>query len=553
MHLRRYATRLDSERALLLLVVGWACVIRVVPSIVELYTDGTVTPYHSGGLYYAFVDAIRQNQFVAPHTIPNYTYGGVPFVYPPLAFYLAALVSMLGGLAPASILGINVVLSCASVVAFAIFVQKLAVAPWGRVAAVAAFGTMPQTFAEHLPGEGLAESLGTFCLLMLLFQLHTFAAAASWRRAWWCGVWLAANVLAAPGTACAAPLLFLGWVAYSLARPGALPRRRLAAYAAWTVACSLFVAAPYLLHVLRIYPLQTLMDVFRGERGGSSLVGTIASALIPKRADGPPVWHYLAIFGMLSMFRRKRWGWGVTVLVTAAIPRENGWLVSVPVAMLAGHGVADLIVPALAHLRHGFQHRPLVRRGLLSASGLAAAYAMVGIPVVVLTTAVQRNALDYTSYVTSGEAAYLRHLADTTAPDTTLLVIGNEIEWVPLLANRTVLNVSYGSEWKPDQLRAIVQLNLGVARATEATQVARVMADVHRQYPTLMPIPDLIYVSKHNPFRRGLEPSIKPALLASLRESACFRLVDDQAVATLFAPTCVDEETLATNGRGEGW
>ena len=121
-------------------------------------------------------------------------------------------------------------------------------------------------------------------------------------------------------------------------------------------------------------------------------------------------------------------------------------------------------------------------------------------------------------------------------------MVGNEIEWVPLLANRTVVNVLYGTEWEPDKLRAIIKLNFGIARAENATQLYQTILETHLQHSVIIPMPDLIYISKYNKFHRGLEPSIGSTLLASIQSSSCFTLVEDNVATVVFAPTrCVIE------------
>jgi len=51
-------------------------------------------PLKDGGLFFTFINALLQNHFSFPDTI-SYNGLSIPFVYPPLSFYISALVSSL--------------------------------------------------------------------------------------------------------------------------------------------------------------------------------------------------------------------------------------------------------------------------------------------------------------------------------------------------------------------------------------------------------------------------------------------------------------------------
>lgn len=53
-------------------------------------------PHGSAGLYLEAADAIHGAGFGLPVEIPHYTGEGIPFAYPPLALYIAALLSTTG-------------------------------------------------------------------------------------------------------------------------------------------------------------------------------------------------------------------------------------------------------------------------------------------------------------------------------------------------------------------------------------------------------------------------------------------------------------------------
>ena len=48
-------------------------------------------PFRLGGLFYEFSRQILLNNFAFPETIPYYSAEGIPFAYPPLSFYVQAI------------------------------------------------------------------------------------------------------------------------------------------------------------------------------------------------------------------------------------------------------------------------------------------------------------------------------------------------------------------------------------------------------------------------------------------------------------------------------
>lgn len=523
-----------NEPLIVALIMAWALVLRLAPVTLQLLTYGSITEYHTGGLFYAFATQIQANHYRLPTQIPHYTAGGLPFVYPPLSFYLAALMMDVTRAGPASILVLNLITSWLAVAALYAAVRQTSLSQPGRYAAVAAFATLPQTFGSHLPGEGLAESVGTLCLVVLLYALLKFQQQPSWRTSWWTGVFLGACVLAAPGTAYAAPLSFIIVVAYTLVTYRAQRRRAFIGYALGVVGVSLVIASPYLLHLVRSYGIDQLIAAFRAQQSPGDTIGIIAGNLLPPTPGVVPIWQSIAILGIIACVWSKDMFWVIWAVFLASVPREGDWLTAVPLAILAGYGISLIVrLPADRHAGSGIKFGALhVNIQYIVAALLA--YATIGAPATILALGLTDNSFDQTGYVTPDEAADLRWLGATLPRNATLLVIGNEIEWAPILADRTVLNVFYGAEWVPGKAAAIMDYNQRLLLATSAADVRHTIRAMQQAYPGYFPLPDRIYVSKINTFRRGLEPSLAPGLLNDLRADRCFRQVADTPAVALF-------------------
>src|SRR6056297_2561206 len=105
------ALRLDSEDARWL---GWPLVVGLV--VVALYLATNDYPAYGAGLYVETADIIRANGYALPATVPHYGPEGVPFAYPPLMFYVLAVLRDFGAGAFAMALYLPPLLTVAALV-----------------------------------------------------------------------------------------------------------------------------------------------------------------------------------------------------------------------------------------------------------------------------------------------------------------------------------------------------------------------------------------------------------------------------------------------------
>ena len=129
-------------------------------------------PYDLGGLFYQMSVEIIDNGFALPAAIPYYYPGGLPFAYPPLPFYLQAL--FLRFINPGLFVAVNLLpalFSLLSLVAFVPLARRALPKRWAALAAVFTFAALPVAYVEQVQAMGLAESLGTLCLVLYTLSL----------------------------------------------------------------------------------------------------------------------------------------------------------------------------------------------------------------------------------------------------------------------------------------------------------------------------------------------------------------------------------------------
>ncbi len=139
--------------------------LRLLPHIVMGFSSNL--PLNNGGLYLFFSEIILQNNFSYPAFIPFYTESGIPFVYPPLLFYLAALVSKLFHI-PLLILFIYTptIISILCIFAFYFLVKELFSEKSLILVSTIIFALYPPLIAYSAQGLFLVHGVGTLLFIL---------------------------------------------------------------------------------------------------------------------------------------------------------------------------------------------------------------------------------------------------------------------------------------------------------------------------------------------------------------------------------------------------
>lgn len=506
------------------LIVLWAVVLRIGPLLFTYGTGAELPNFHSGGLFWAFSEAIRENNFLLPRLLPHYSVLGIPFSYPPLAFYLVALSSEVLGTGPKSILILNLLLSTLGVLAYLLFLKRCGLTRPMQSLALLAYCSLPILILEQLPGEGLAECFGA--LFFVLFARDLFGLESQEKEfvVVRTGVILGFCVLSSPGSAFAAPLTLILYCLTRLRLFVSGTACRLATRNLFLLLCvSLFISGYYLAHVVYFHGPSFLVEALeaRQSTGLTSIVSTIASHLVLPSHEVSP-WHMVAFLGLVHCALARQFFWPAWALLLASVSREGQWLVAVVIPVLATRGYFEVVQPILIGVLRS-------RLACQLALGAIISYSSIVYPV----TAVWLGAPVYRNYVNLDEAEYLvslRHRVPLRGP---MVVFGNEIEWAPFLARVPVLNVWYGAEWVPERQEAIGWYNERIGRLKTSQELAVTLQAMRATYPHLFPLPEILYFSKKNLWPRGGSEADE-RLIEDLKESPCWTLLDEQDSVVTF-------------------
>lgn len=126
-------------------------------------------PLNDGGLFLPIIIDISHNNFNLP-TIISYNYINIPFVYPPFAFYIAALLIKITPMSPIdSLRFLPVIFSLITVFVFYRFAYILFKSKSMAMLATVFFGLLPRSFEWMIMGAGLTRSFGQFFTISALY------------------------------------------------------------------------------------------------------------------------------------------------------------------------------------------------------------------------------------------------------------------------------------------------------------------------------------------------------------------------------------------------
>jgi hypothetical protein len=393
-------------------------------------------PINDGGLFYAFVQGIARTFPALPESV---SYNGltIPFAYPPLAFWIGALLTKLG-LAPLEVVRVTpIVMNIVYILLFALLLLRSGRSALFTGLALLCLCTMPRSFGWLVMGGGLSRGLGAIFLLLTLLAIGIPGRERGpplplWRLAL-AGVTVGAAILSHLewGIDAAACVI----VSRALGSPSMKDFVRSNLIAGSVAA---IMVSPWLLLVIQVHGLAPLLAA-----GGSSSwslltpIGHIISFLLSSLTNP------LILIGGVIALRRREYFWPAFFLLCLVLtPRHAFTPATLALAVFCAQAVMSL-------------YDLMARRG--SSPKRAAVIAAVAAAAAISFQAYRGIAAGKASYrPLDGEVRAAMAWVAATHPHSAFLVVTNEpwwldasAEWFPILARARSVNTVQGREWLP--------------------------------------------------------------------------------------------------------
>ena len=445
-------TLLSQDRlfnALVALAIGLGIAVRAYHVLSQDF------PLNDGGLFFAMVRDLQAAHYHLP-AFTSYNAGAIPYGYSPLGFYLAGL---LDDLTPLNLVDVfrwlPLVTSALIVVAFASLARTLLASRTAIVASILAFGLLPRSFIWMLMGGGLTRSLGFLFALLTIRLLYAFFTQRRWSYVPLLSLSAALTLLSHIGTA---PFVAFTGILFLLA----YGRHRQAVLGSFVAAVgAALLSAPWWLTVIHTHGLGPFLAA--SATGGSifrslSLSDTVVTLAQLGLGTAESVLAVIGMLGALGFFYALTMGdwllpaWWIAIVTLDA--RQGSTFSTVPIALLAGVAVAQVLLPAMRRLPVPTLRRspgraawsPEFVLGLFTVFATISAFVKTPIP----------GGMTDMGTLSPQEREAMSWVAEETAPDARFLVVSGtpwEIdrtsEWLPVLAHRKSVATVQGLEWRP--------------------------------------------------------------------------------------------------------
>jgi len=134
------------------------------------YISGTDFPVNDGGFFYQLTMDLMENRFRLPE-FTSYNHAGIPYAYPPFAFYLLGVLNKLTGVSIITLLNyVPFLLNLLTIPIFFSFTKTFFYRePFLRGLATYFYATLPRSYEWFLMGGGITRCLGyLFAMTALL-------------------------------------------------------------------------------------------------------------------------------------------------------------------------------------------------------------------------------------------------------------------------------------------------------------------------------------------------------------------------------------------------
>ncbi len=497
---------------------------------------GSDFPLNDGGLFYQMVRDLQHAHYALPDTT-TYNSDSLPFVYPPLGLYLAALLNDTTGMGLATVFRlVPLIASTLTIAAFFLLARDMLKSRVAVVAAVFVFAVVPRGFLWLIMGGGVTRAFGLLFALLTMHAAYVMYTRADRRYAALAAMFAALSFLChiemAWFAAFSCGLFFL---AYGRNRAGVISTLLV-------IAGGAVLVSPWLALMIARHGVNTFASAFIAAGGSSS---SPLIVLIELRFTNEllfPITMALAVLGGIACIAGRRYLLPVWLVAIALLDgRALGTDASVPLALLSGIAVADVVLPLVMRvpaLSLGGATPASPRAGDRVAAGVAVGFVACAVLYAFLSAMVSTPR--QLTGLSAGERAAMSWSAANTAPSAKFLIVSGDqwaldrtSEWFPVLAQRQSVVTTQGYEWQGGdtfRTRLTAYDDAQKCAGKDASCIAAWRSD------TGIPF-DYVYLPKLAPRIQLLvddEKECCAALRQSLRSDSAYTVVYDGPAATIF-------------------
>lgn len=503
------------------------------------YLNTHTHPAYEGGLYLQISEEIVQNGYALPKRIPYYLDSGIPFAYPPLMFYVIAVITDFTGIDPVSLeLYVPGLVTIAYLIPYYFIAKELLESP--RKAGIASifFAVTPQVLRWHISAGGIVRAPA---VLFMLAGVYVGLKLFRTENRWWVlpgTVLFTLTMLIHPVYTVFFGGTYLLLFAYYDRTWGGLLNGAVVAVG------GIVLSAPWWFQVAATYGIDIYLTASGTHTGLTGGLDRILSQFVyPLWAMNVVTPFYVTAFtgGIYALLRRRYFLpiWMVLAGYVIGKPRFT----FVAGSMLSAVLVVEMIVPVLSTIDINLEFGTSTSRRNVVSILLAFVFVLgaIGTGVAFAGSELNTTHTDSSTQPQTVDTADLQAMAwirNNTTSSATFVVLSDAAEWVPYYTERTVLVSPWGAEWTStagyyEEYELYRKLS-----TCSNINCLRVMLGIAERHPDYLYVPSDVYTvhgEEHSP-RVGLIRSMTASDRYELRYKndgvAIFEVIDQPPTRT---------------------
>jgi hypothetical protein len=514
----------DAGTLVLITAIIFGAWFRIMPSWMAGF------PINDGGMFYTMIKDLQGNHYIPP-LFTTYNHLNIPYVYPPLGFYLGVFITDLLKLtSPLPVIQwLPGILNALCIPAFYFFTKEVLTDKLKSALATLVYSLIPFTTVWHSMGGGLTRALGTFFMLIALAYIHRVFTKESKKDIWgaivFCGLAGLSHIEAPVYTLAIAIYI---WMMKSHSRKGFVN--------ALLIAIGVLVlSAPWYGWVIYQHGFTPLISA---SQSGFHTFWSALELININFVTSEPYLTLLGVTGILGMAtlvaRKSFFIPGMLIVVYISQPRSAATIGNIPLAMAAGVFIFEVLLPAITKM-HGDENQ------LYSKPRRSLALFLIVIIPYLLSNSIYYGFRLSEMHVSKAKLAVMQWIANNTPSNSTFLIITGETngfcdstsEWFPALTNRQSLDTLQGNEWLRGKYFGNDVVHLQKLQACSKEGLACVLQEANYFKNTF----DYLFISVRSPTldcKVVDDPALTRAVLMDLENSPLFQSVFRSEDALIF-------------------
>lgn len=504
-----------DKRAWLAMAIGTGLFVHFVYLITHPY------PAYGAGLYLQIAEEISAHGYALPERIPLYTDDGVPFAYPPLMYYVSAVIMDMTGVDPITLSrllpGFVTVLY---LIPFYYLAREILESTPQAGFATIVLAVTPPVLQWHLSAGGVVRAPAFLFALTGAYTGIKLFKTSNMR-------WVIPSTVLFGMTILTHPVytVFFG-TTYLLMFACFSRTPRGLVYGAFVAGGGILLASPWWLQIIATHGA----DIFTAASGTHSGLGGgvgrfLDQFVYPLEPELPAIFFVGSFAGTVYLIRKRRFFLPLW-LVAAAFMLGKLRFQFPAGAMMLSILVFEVIVPRIRYLSAKTRYSrsaPLVVVMVIALiiSSVGVSYAAGGLNS-------NFDSSTQPAFMDDDDKAAMEWIQENTVSDSEFVVLGDVAEWFPLMTDRAILVGPWGVEWEGhENYRHHLSLYKRLSRCPGKACLTKKMVanDVD---------PNYIYVPKNHYTVRGIDQYQKPWMREQMVDSDRYKLIYENEGAMVF-------------------